>query len=160
MYFEPDHRITVSAAARALGLRRKDLQRTIADGRLATFEGQIRVSDLEQTFPNFSAKSHLKLAQLEQIKIHAGAGSLGEFASDGNESLEHEVTRLRRQVSRLEAQLLETASTAQRRGNVINELRDRLIVLQESCDKREAGMLASLTSWLIAHAAERQNSLS
>ena len=60
-------RISLSRAARLVGVRRGVLQQQIRDGRLQTFEGEIVLSDLLQAYPNAHIEDSSMLERVEQI---------------------------------------------------------------------------------------------
>ena len=60
-------RISLSRAARLVGVKRGTLQQRIRAGELKTFEGQILLSDLLQAYPNAQIEDSSMLERVEQI---------------------------------------------------------------------------------------------
>lgn len=152
-----NHLLSLAAAARLLGMKRRDVQALIQGGDLQTFEGQVRVGDLRACFPHLQSSEIGELKHLDALKHAAGHSvNMDELAAGGTAVLEREVMRLRRLNSQLEAQLSNEHELAEFRGEVISELRGKLEQLKDNCDRREAAILGTITNWLIAHSAERQ----
>lgn len=158
MTSRPNQIVSAAAAAKLLGLRRKDMQQLIQSGRLPTFEGHIRIQDLERCFPNYHAKGDQILEQCERIK-EAAASRLpaqSEIGSSTIECLMREVEQRRREVVALQTQLHAANALAERRGDLIDQLREKMMQMQAGCDRREAAMLTTLSNWLLSRSAERQ----
>ena len=64
-------RISVSRAARLVGVKRGTLQQKIRSGELNTFEGEISLTDLLQAYPNATIDDSSMLERVEQIMEQA-----------------------------------------------------------------------------------------
>ncbi len=64
-------RISVSRAARLVGVKRGTLQRKIRSGELKTFEGELLLSDLLQVYPTTTIEDTSMLDRVEQIMEQA-----------------------------------------------------------------------------------------
>lgn len=64
-------RISLSRAARLVGVKRGTLQQKIRAGELKTFEGEIVLADLLQTYPNAQIEDSSMLERVEQIMEQA-----------------------------------------------------------------------------------------
>lgn len=159
MASRPNQIVSAAAAAKLLGLRRKDMQQLIQSGRLPTFEGHIRIQDLETCFPNYNVKGDQILEQCNRIKEAAMSRlpAQSEIGSSTVECLMREVEQRRREVVNLQTQLHAANALAERRGNLIHQLRIKMTEMQAGCDRREATMLATLSNWLLSQSAERQH---
>ncbi|MEM7292973.1 MAG: 2Fe-2S iron-sulfur cluster-binding protein [Pseudomonadota bacterium] len=60
-------RISISRAARVVGVKRGVLQQSIARGELQTFEGELDLADLLHHFPNAVVEDNTMLERVEQI---------------------------------------------------------------------------------------------
>ena len=60
-------RISLSRAARLVGVKRGVLQQQIRAGELQTFEGEIVLADLLQAYPNAQIEDSSMLERVEQI---------------------------------------------------------------------------------------------
>lgn len=140
-----DHLLSLSQAARLVGVRRKTLQKLVQDGRLTVFEGSIRTSELLKEFPQASPERSAMVDKMQRIQD----GALFKFpphSPPDAESLAAEIHRLRLQLSEAKAEL------GAYRGLTL-ELQDRLYEMQEHCDKRQGMLLGALITWL----AQRMN---
>ena len=63
--------ISVSRAARLVGVKRATLQQKIRSGELNTFEGEILLSDLLHVYPGTSVEDSSMLDRVEQIMEQA-----------------------------------------------------------------------------------------
>lgn len=65
--------LTLSRAARLIGVRRGALQSKIRSGELATFEGMVSAEDLQRAYPQARLADDSGLERLERIKDDAFA---------------------------------------------------------------------------------------
>jgi CDP-4-dehydro-6-deoxyglucose reductase len=63
--------LTVSRAARLVGVTRSALQKKIHHGELPTFEGQVNLTDLLRTYPQTQMEDNAMLERVERIKAQA-----------------------------------------------------------------------------------------
>jgi len=70
--------LTLSRAARLIGVRRGALQGKIRSGELATFEGMVSAEDLQRAYPQAQLERDSGLERLERIKDAAYAQRLRE----------------------------------------------------------------------------------
>ena len=140
-----DHLLSLSQAARMVGVRRKTLQNLVQDGRLSVFEGSIRISELLKEFPDASPEGSAMVDKMQRIQD----GALFKFQHDSltdAESLAAEGHRLRLELRDARAELAENKA-------LTLELQGRLYGMQEQCDKRQGMLLGALITWL----AQRMN---
>ena len=143
-----DHLLSLSQAARMVGVRRKTLQELVQDGRLSTFEGSIRTSELLKEFPDASPERSAMVDKMQRIRD----GALFKFQQDSltdAESLAAEAHRLRLELRDSRAELAEYKA-------LTRELQGRLYDMQEQCDKRQGMMLGALITWLAQRMNERR----
>ena len=63
--------LTLSRAARLVGVARGVLQRKVREGTLASFEGMVRADDLVRAFPGTQLEDNAELSRVERIKERA-----------------------------------------------------------------------------------------
>ena len=63
--------LTVSRAAKLIGISRNTLQKKIRDGELQSFEGKVKLSDLSTKFPHIDMEDNAILEKLEEIVDNA-----------------------------------------------------------------------------------------
>jgi CDP-4-dehydro-6-deoxyglucose reductase len=144
--------LTLSSAARLIGVRRGALQSKIRSGELATFEGMVSAADLQRAYPQAKLEDNSGLERLERIKDAAFAQRMRERLLPNAEAL----------AARLSVMSMERAQVETRldhyRG-IVEELQGRLRELSESAAPRAAA--ADLLGWLerrLAPAAQRGES--
>lgn len=65
------HLLSLSRVARLVGLPRGTLQRMAQSGELATFDGQVELSEVQRVFPGVSLEDDSELRRVEEIKAAA-----------------------------------------------------------------------------------------
>ena len=136
-----DRLLTLSQAARMVGVPRRTLQQYIREGHLSVFEGDIRLSELLKAFPQADADRSGMIERMDRIK----AGAVLKGTSDGMpdpRQLADEVHRLRLQLGETQAQLDSYREMAA-------EMKQRLLDLQDHCDRKQAMMVSTLVGWFL-----------
>lgn len=134
-----DRLLSLSQAARMVGVTRKVLQRQIQDGQLSTFEGQIRLSELMRRYPEFEPERSSMVEKARRFRETAIASD-SPLAKRSSESLLAEIRRLQIDLSLAQEQVASYRKLAA-------ETQDRLLNLQERCDQRQSMMLGALIGW-------------
>ncbi len=129
--------ITLSRAARLVGVRRGALQSKIRNGELAAFEGMVSEEDLMRAYPEARLEDNTVLERLEAIKEAAFARRVRERVLPSAEVLMARLTELGREQAAAQAEL-------ERLREILAELQLRL---------REPGERAQLAAWLEARLA-------
>jgi len=134
-----DRLLSVSQAARMAGVPRKILQQHIQEGRVSTFEGYIRMSELHKAYPEVSGE---KSGMIEKVRLIRDAAVFKEAAEHSHDPdrLAADLHRAQIEIARLQAQVNSYRELAA-------QTEDQLINLQEQCEKREASMLGTLLGW-------------
>ena len=136
-----DRLLSVSQAARMVGVPRRLLQQHIQEGRLNAFEGHIRMSELHKADPQADSDRSGMLEKVNRIREAA----LFNSTRDGRRAPEHLATELQRtrvEMGRLQEQLDSYKQLAV-------ETEARLLDLQERCDERQAMMLGTVVGWFM-----------
>ena len=136
-----DHLLSLSQAARMVGVPRRNLQQHIRAGRLSVFEGEIRLSELLRIFPEANAGGSRMVERMERIKDGAVFKSPGEKHRDP-EYLAAEVHRLR-------LQLGETRTRLESYQQMAGEMKSRLLELQDQCDRKQAVVIGAHVGWFL-----------
>jgi CDP-4-dehydro-6-deoxyglucose reductase len=124
--------LTLSRAARLVGVRRGALQSKIRSGELAAFEGKVAAEDLLRAYPQATLEENSGLERFEAIKDAAFAQRMRERLLPSSEVLVARLAELSRERAQAQAQL------EHYRGIVV-ELQAKL---------RESGDAAELRAWL------------
>ena len=134
-----DRLLSVSQAARMAGVPRKMLQQHIQEGRVSTFEGYIRMSELRKAYPQADSDRSAMVEKVQLIRDAALFKSGAEHRPDP-ERMATELQRARVEMARLQDELDSYRQLA-------GETEERLLDLQERCDARQAMMLGTLVGW-------------
>jgi CDP-4-dehydro-6-deoxyglucose reductase len=124
--------LTLSRAARLVGVRRGALQSKIRSGELAAFEGRVAVEDLLRAYPQARLEDNSGLERFEAIKDSAFARRMRERALPGSEVLVARLAELSGERAQAQAQLEHYRA-------IVEELQAKL---------REPGDTAGLRTWL------------
>lgn len=133
------HLLSLSRAARLVGVDRRTLQSDIQAGRLTTFEGRLRLEDLCECYPDAADDTSGMLEKVRRIKASACAKPVSSSLPTA-EVLASEARRLR---LRLAEQEQELANYRQ----LTTELNARLHALQRNCDRKQRIMLQGILAW-------------
>lgn len=123
--------LTLSRAARLVGVRRGALQSRIRSGELAAFEGMVSVEDLLRAYPQARLEDN-GLERFEAIKDAAFARRMRERLLPSSEVLVARLAELSRERAQVQAQLEHYRA-------IVTELQAKL---------REPGDAAGLRAWL------------
>ena len=136
-----DRLLSVSQAARMVGVPRRLLQQHIQEGKIDAFEGHIRMSELLKAYPQADSDRSGMLEKVNRIREAAVFKTTREFTPDVDQ-LSTELQRARVEVARLRDEL-------DGYRELTAETEERLLELQENCDARQAMMLGTLVGWFM-----------
>lgn len=134
-----DHLLSLSQAARMVGVSRKILQDHIQMGDLSVFEGSIRQSELMKLYPELNTDKSGMIEKMQRIKENA----IDKYVNDTIPDPEH----LMSEVQRLRAQLESAEAKIGDYEQLVTEMKDRMIDFQSSCDKKQSLMFNALMGW-------------
>jgi hypothetical protein len=138
-------KLSVSQAARRLGVSRVDIQDQINLGKLQTHEGYVTMDSIRLSYPSHSLHSerdaHLqKIAQIKADAMYkAGAA---DTAKQANEQA------LMTTIARLKSKLYKEEIKNQHYQLVFLELGERLEALEKCCHEQDKHPLNELQSWV------------
>ncbi len=132
--------LSLSRAARLAGVSRGAIQKQIRKGALPTFEGMVKVADLQQVYPDIELEDSAMLERLARLQRSA-AGKYSATNLPSEDLLADEINRLRIQMTDLEAQVAAYQDT-------IIALDVKLQALQEGCNRKQKLMLQALITWM------------
>jgi CDP-4-dehydro-6-deoxyglucose reductase len=124
--------LTLSRAARLVGVRRGALQSKIRSGELAAFEGMISIDDLLRAYPQARVEDNADLERFEAIKDAAFARRMRERLMPSTEALVARLAEMSRERAQVQAQL-------EHYRGIVEQLQARL---------RTTGDAAGLLAWL------------
>lgn len=136
-----DRLLSLSQAARMVGVPRRLLQQHIQEGLIEAFEGHIRMSELQKAYPDANSDRSGMVEKVRRIREAASMKANRDFKPD----VDHLCTELQR--ARVEIERLQEEVAGYRRFAA--ETEERLLGLQEQCDARQAMMLGTLVGWFM-----------
>lgn len=131
--------LTLSRAARLIGVKRGALQGKIQNGELAAFEGMVSADDLQRAFPQAHLADDSGLERLERIKDAAYAQRMRERLMPSTEALAARLIAMSRERAQVEARF-------EHYREIVAELQARLREAAESDSPSTAA--ARLLDWL------------
>lgn len=137
-----DRLLSLSQAARMVGVPRRVLQQHVQEGHIEAFEGHVRLSELHKAFPDTDTDRSGMIEKVRRIRDAAVYKGSGDFKPNADH-LATELQRARVEIARLEDEL-----DGYRR--LTAETEQRLLALQEQCDARQAMMLGTFVGWFMS----------
>jgi len=134
--------ITLSRAARLVGVKRGTLQQKIQQGELRTFEGELLLADLLQAYPQ---------TQVEDTTMLERVGHIMEQAVNKIVRSEDDIpdyNTLAARILSLGRELAQARQDARRYRELVADLQKKLASMAGSVDKPEAQPLIKLQDWL------------
>lgn len=136
-----EHQLNLSRAAKLAGVSRREIQRQIREGKLEVFEGDVKISELKQLYPNLKINHQRELDRVERIRDNA----VRKIQID---SLPPEYL-LAEQVNRLNRELTEARSQIQSYQHLVLEMNERLTHIQDNCDRQQKQTLGAFINWMM-----------
>jgi len=127
--------LTVSRAARLVGVSRGTLQQQIQDGELPSFEGQVDIDDLTRAYPQVQLEDNAVMEKIENIIENALKRARGEKL---RKLLAPDLSTLAARVASLSKELARTKHQNQWLNDVIKETQDKLLELEKTANPSSA----------------------
>ncbi len=136
--------VTVSRAAKLVGVSRGNLQRRIRDGEIQSFEGMVDLSTLAEHFPNTNFEDNSMLEKLERIIENAAR----KARTAKTTTLPPDMETLATRVNILSEELVESKLEISIFYNIFDKLKSRLNHLAKN-EPGAANAIRDLQSWLL-----------
>ncbi|TEU20141.1 MAG: hypothetical protein E3I13_03850 [Gammaproteobacteria bacterium] len=138
-------KLSVSKAARMLGISRFDIQAQINSGKLQTHEGYVTTDSLRLAYPNISLHSEQdkRLEKMQQIKNDA----VYKSGSVDTAHAENEKTYISA-IAVLKSRLYKEEIKNQHYEVVFEELSGKLAILEEHCHSEDKEYLHKIQTWV------------
>lgn len=143
-----DRDLSLSQAARMVGVPRKVLQQQIQAGDLTTFEGHLRMSELLKLYPDTAPDNSGMVEKVKRIQAAALRKASGEAHRDPD--------HLNAQIQRLKIENSMLRDQVQSYEQLSDEMADRLVALQDGCDKQQSMILGTLIGWYMHQVKMRE----
>jgi CDP-4-dehydro-6-deoxyglucose reductase len=135
--------ITLSRAARLVGVKRGTLQKKIQAGELRTFEGELLLSDLLHSYPQTSVEDTTMLERVEQIMEQA-VNKIIRPAED-----EPDTHTLAARILALGQELGEARQQARRYKALADDLKKKFDELSPTDNRTQAQAFSTLKEWFL-----------
>ncbi|SMN13535.1 hypothetical protein BHECKSOX2_598 [Bathymodiolus heckerae thiotrophic gill symbiont] len=138
-------KLSVSKAARMLGISRFDIQNQINNGKLQTHEGYVTTDSLRLAYPNTNLDSEQdqRIQKMQQIKNAAVMKMEVDTAThDKNKQAYMGV------ITNLKSKLYKEEIKNQHYEMVFSELTERLKILEKHCHSKDKAALHKLQNWI------------
>lgn len=143
-----DHLLSLSQAARMVGVPRKVLQGHIQHGDLSVFEGSVRQSELLKIFPETRTEKSGMLEKTRKIQEDA----INKYMHDTLPDADH----LASEVQRLRASLLQAEEKIASYEDLVDGMKSRMEAFEKQCDSKQAMMFTSLMGWFFSQCKLRE----
>jgi CDP-4-dehydro-6-deoxyglucose reductase len=133
--------VSLSRAARLVGVTRGALQKRIHDGDLQSFEGMVRLADLTEVYPNARFEDNSMLEKIDRIIEHAA------HKARNRSVLPPDADTLAKRLNLLSEELTEARREIGIYSLIFDKLNSRLNQISERVT--ETGEIRGLHSWLL-----------
>jgi CDP-4-dehydro-6-deoxyglucose reductase len=134
--------ITLSRAARLVGVKRGALQTKIQQGELRTFEGELLLADLLQVYPQTQVEDTTMLERVEHIMEQA-VNKIVRPAND--DALDTDTLAAR--ILALGQELAQARQEARRYNDLVTDLKQKLDELGPEAEKTQEQTFSKLKDW-------------
>jgi len=134
--------ITLSRAARLVGVKRGALQTKIQQGELRTFEGELLLADLLQTYPQTQVEDTTMLERVEHIMEQA----VNKIVRPANDDVPDSDT-LAARILALGQELAQARQEARRYNDLVTDLKQKLDELGPAAEKTQEQTFNKLKDW-------------
>jgi len=133
--------LTLSRAARLVGVKRGALQKKIRDGELPTFEGKVSADDLLRLYPQAHLEDNKELERVTHIKTHAFARRVRDYVLPDAEVLAARLTELGTELAEAKAKL-------DRYSTFVSRLKDKCVEIDNISGEELQSAIGLLSGWL------------
>ncbi len=127
-----DRHLSLSQAARLIGVKRGDIQKKIQENKLKVMEGTVTLSDLKKAFPEAQYEDNTMLEKVEKFMrdaVHKMAQSEREGA---------QIDALSRRLVKMNQELADERKRAEKMEELIDALKHRLMAINLGGDPAQA----------------------
>jgi CDP-4-dehydro-6-deoxyglucose reductase, E3 len=133
--------ITLSRAARLVGVSRVELQKKIREGELTSFDGSVTLDDLLTCYPKAQLEDDSEFKRVAHIKERAFGKRVFERALPDAEVLAARITEMSRELSITQTQVMHF-------NTLLERLQARLNEIDGQCHADDKAIMNDLKSWL------------
>ena len=134
-----DRQLSLSQAARLIGVKRGDVQKKIQENKLVVMEGTVRLSDLKKAFPDATYEDNTVIEKMERLMedaVHKMAQSEREGA---------QVDSLSRRIVKLNKELAQERARGDSMEELLDGLKQKFMELNISSQPEKT--IADIKNW-------------
>jgi len=144
-----ERRLNASKAAKLAGISRRAIQKDIQAGNLDVFEGEVTVKSLMRRYPSMEMHNMKEIKRVARIQQRATS----KISTDFLPADQVVVDQINRIQSKLDASNMKIAGYEE----LILEMKDRLVVMKENCDRQQKQTLAAFINWMMTQYQQRHD---
>ncbi len=133
--------ISLSRAARLVGVTRNELQKKIRDGRLPSFDGFVNLDDLIASYPKAQLEDNGEYARITRIKERAFGKRVFERVMPDVEVLAARITEMSRELSGAQTRIVHF-------NTLFDRLQQRLNEIESRCQMEDKAIMTELNNWM------------
>lgn len=133
--------LSLSRAARLLGVNRSELQRRVKQGELVTFDGMVNVDNLLASYPSVQLEDNTEYSRVLFIKERAFGKRVFERAMPDVETLATRINELSRELTLGQTQI-------QQYKILLDRLRSKIVEVENQSASETRITMNSLKNWL------------
>jgi len=133
--------ITLSRAARLVGVKRGALQKRIREGELRTFEGELLLADLLHAYPQTEIEDTTMLERVEHIMENA----VNKIIRPAEDSLDTDTLAAR--ILALGQELAQSRQKARRYADLVNDMQQKFDELGPVAEQTQDQTFSKLKDW-------------
>ncbi len=143
-----EHFLNIAAAAKMVGISRRQIQSEIKAGNLDVFEGDVSVSSLRSFYPDVKLENERELNRVDRIQKNA----LLKIQADSIPS----ERIMADQINKLQIRLQDAEQKVIEYENLLMESKTRLEAMQKNCDRQQKQTLTAFVSWMMTQYRQYQ----
>ena len=142
-----ERRLNASKAAKLAGISRREIQKEIQGGNLDVFEGEVTVKSLMLRYPEMEMHNMKEIKRVARIQQRA----ISKISTDFLPADQVVVGQINRIQTKLDDAHMKIADYE----DLIFEMKDRLTVMKENCDRQQKQTLAAFINWMMVQYQQR-----
>jgi len=141
--------LSLSRAARLAGVSRGEIQKEIRKGNLMTFEGEVKLSNLQKVYPHISVENSTMIERLERIQERASQ-KIQNLKPPSRGKLMDEIERLQLALEDAQVEIDKYHELVMALSKRVDHIRQ-----QSDCPHEQKMVLQALTTWIYTQMKQR-----
>jgi len=143
-----ERRLNASKAAKLAGISRRQIQKDIQLGALDVFEGEVTVKSLMMRYPSMEMHNMKEIKRVARIQQRAASKVTTDFLPADQVVVG--------QINRIQTKLDDAHMKIAGYEELIFEMKDRLTIMKEDCDRHQKQTLAAFINWMMTQYQQRR----